>query len=70
MKSFLLILIVFLVSCAEQRGDSSGTAKTLVAEVEVTGGKIVGKTNEDGLFEFLGVPYAAAPVGNLRWQRP
>ena len=70
MKSFLLILIVFLVSCAEQPADPLGTAKTLAAEIEVTGGKIVGRANEDGLFEFLGVPYAAAPVGNLRWQPP
>ncbi|MET7767839.1 carboxylesterase family protein [Nocardia sp. NPDC005366] len=37
--------------------------------VAVTGGKIRGR-NIDGISAFLGVPYAAAPVGEARFRRP
>ncbi|MGX1806275.1 carboxylesterase/lipase family protein [Nocardia sp. NPDC055321] len=37
--------------------------------VHVTGGKIRGRT-EDGISRFLGIPYAAAPVGPARFQAP
>ena len=39
--------------------------------VKVEQGKIHGKMFNDGKVKaFLGLPYAAAPVGNLRWQTP
>lgn len=37
--------------------------------VEVTGGKISGMT-ENGVQAFKGVPFAAPPVGDLRWRPP
>ncbi len=37
--------------------------------VEVTGGKVRGRT-VDGVSAFLGVPYAAPPVGRARFQAP
>ena len=37
--------------------------------VKVEGGLLKG-TVEDGLRVYLGIPYAAPPVGNLRWQPP
>ncbi|TWI63492.1 para-nitrobenzyl esterase [Pseudoduganella lurida] len=37
--------------------------------VQVDGGRIEG-TLEDGIRAFKGIPYAAAPVGTLRWQAP
>ncbi|MFP5327948.1 MAG: carboxylesterase family protein, partial [Acidimicrobiia bacterium] len=40
------------------------------AVVETSTGKIAGRAGDSGLMEFLGVPYAAAPVGNLRWRAP
>ncbi|MEU0545352.1 carboxylesterase family protein [Nocardia sp. NPDC005978] len=39
------------------------------AIVHVTGGKIRGRT-ENGISRFLGIPYAAAPVGPARFQAP
>lgn len=40
------------------------------AEVRVTGGLIEGKTQPDGSTVYLGIPYAAPPVGTLRWRPP
>ncbi|MGO8876436.1 MAG: carboxylesterase family protein, partial [Acidimicrobiales bacterium] len=37
--------------------------------VETRYGRIRG-TDEDGLVVFRGVPYAAAPSGDLRWRAP
>ncbi|QKG72201.1 carboxylesterase/lipase family protein [Erythrobacter mangrovi] len=39
------------------------------AVVQVEAGSLVG-SDEDGILVFRGVPYAAPPVGNLRWRPP
>ena len=36
--------------------------------VQTLAGKVQGYVNNYGLDTFLGVPYAAPPVGNLRWR--
>src|SRR5689334_18442956 len=33
-------------------------------------GLVVGSTTSDGINEFLGIPYAAPPVGASRWTPP
>jgi para-nitrobenzyl esterase len=38
--------------------------------VQTTGGKIRGVTRASGGAEFLGIPYAQPPVGDLRWHEP
>lgn len=40
------------------------------AEVAVTGGVVRGIVGEDGLKQYHGIPYAAPPVGPLRWAPP
>ncbi|MDN3668239.1 carboxylesterase family protein [Echinicola jeungdonensis] len=54
-----ILCLTFIVSCAEQTLDI----------VEVTGGSIQG-LKENGLTVFKGIPFAAPPVGSLRWKAP
>ncbi len=39
-------------------------------EVHIDTGKIAGEASTDGLRVFRGIPFAAPPVGELRWQDP
>lgn len=53
---------------------TSDTAETTVSEapeLKVTGGTISGSVNADGdVIIYKGIPFAAPPVGDLRWKAP
>jgi para-nitrobenzyl esterase len=68
-----LVTVVTLASCTTTaghgpvRGKRSGSAANLT--VVTTGGQLRGKA-AGTVDEFLGIPYAAPPVGPLRWHAP
>jgi len=43
---------------------------TMAQQVSVSGGRVSGHAMPDGSTIFYGIPYAAAPSGQLRWKRP
>src|SRR4051794_15208921 len=61
--SFLLLLpFISLIAMAQLNVDTAARVKTPNG--------ILDGTNESGIKIFKGVPFAAPPVGNLRWREP
>ena len=72
--SAILSVFVLLTACAtnSQKTNPTGMKVLLRTEaVAVTGGDVRGVYNKDGTVEiYAGIPFAAPPVGNLRWKEP
>ena len=66
-KARLVLSLIFAAGalCASMHGATARTGP----KVETKEGPIQGFIN-DGVAKFLGIPYAAPPVGNLRWMPP
>jgi para-nitrobenzyl esterase len=58
-----IILALVLISCNDNKFDYQ--------KVKTNFGFVSGKTSDDGIVKiFRSIPYAAAPVGDLRWKAP
>lgn len=61
--------LLHIAICVSLWGASMAScAQNLVVDVE--GGRIEGVINQEGIVVYKGIPYAAPPVGELRWKHP
>lgn len=69
MRALVLSAIVLVSACTAAAPDKPLTADDS-SRRSPPAGDIVGGVGQYGSYEYLGVPYAAAPVGALRWRAP
>jgi para-nitrobenzyl esterase len=66
-----LMTVAAISSCDRETGSDAPMAAPepapITMVVNVTVGTISGTVGEDGLKVYQGIPYAAPPVGDLRW---
>ena len=70
MKKLLtsILLAVYLIAPATAQTNKPGSIVS--NQVKVANGTLEGATEASGIRSFKGVPFAAPPVGNLRWREP
>lgn len=67
LRSLLFSLVALVLFCAMPLGLFAQEGNPIVFTFN---GLVRGAVSSAGIREFLGIPYAAAPVGNLRWRPP
>jgi len=63
------LLVAWVAACAAPAATPAPAPRTSALEVATDRGVVVGQAG-DRVRAFLGIPYAAAPVGALRWRPP
>ena len=66
-RSLLVLFIACLTACFPAPGFQAGDKSLLIT---TTAGQIHGASRHAGGAEFLGIPYAQPPIGDLRWRQP
>ena len=68
MKTILSIFVVALaISCSSPEVENQLDVNELLTDAGLVSGKLVGL---DSIKTFMGIPFAAPPVGELRWKAP
>ena len=67
-RSAWLLAALTLAACSQE--PATETPVPIGAAVAVAGGTVQGIVGEDGLKQYHGIPYAAPPLGELRWKPP
>lgn len=65
---FISLLVVFVLwkTCRAQTVSSDSISDA----INLQSGSVSGTKTENGIFVYKGIPYAAPPVGSLRWKPP
>ena len=63
-----LMAMVILAACSEKAAEKPGEVAATARHIAQ--GEIIGTTGRDGAWAWYGIPYAAPPVGDLRWRAP
>ena len=65
-----MLLLLMIVACSEEEPPSPIVVIDSESARELSLGSVVGSLSEDGAHVWRGIPFAEAPVGNLRWRAP
>ncbi len=63
-------LLLMILSLDEQAAAAPAGDGAQVVEISTSSGTVRGSVVRPGTRQFLGIPYAAPPVGDLRWRDP
>ncbi len=69
-RSSLPVVLVFIASLTRPLVSHAFQTDTRSLIVATTSGQIQGISRHSGGAEFLGIPFAQPPIGNLRWHEP
>ncbi|MEO8621571.1 MAG: carboxylesterase family protein [bacterium] len=64
------VLLALLTACSRGAPSPNGIGPSASPVVAIDAGSLAGAVDTSGVMLFRGVPYAAPPVGNLRWRAP
>ncbi len=67
MKRFFIWILPLLVACNFGEKGRAIDVNAVKIDAGIVSGKIIG---DDDVKLFLGIPYAAPPLGSLRWKAP
>jgi len=70
MKQYFLVLILGLAVMPYSLAQTGGAASGGANHVKIANGELEGATEKSGIRAFKGIPFAAPPVGDLRWKEP
>jgi len=70
MKSIFYLLFLSMVPFAFVNGQSGTLINKDAAQLKTEYGVIKGTIESSGVYSFKGIPFAAPPIGELRWKEP